>query len=228
MAVDREPPATPAPDSPSSAIIAAGPRVTLEGTCAPLKSITAACPANTLPVPPGVISARVTPSTRVTGITAELPLNESMTLKAALTRLSVVLSSALPWPESGISTSPTCTAESIRPGVTDFPAASITCAPAGVVTFAPTAAMRPPRIRIVPRSIAGPDTGRIRALVMATTGPGATVAGAEGVSAGSDRLVLAAGGAGRTCPSWKSDRGGAGCDRSKTCAPSMNTRSACA
>jgi len=96
----------------------AGARVTLAGTCAPLKSITAPCPMNTLPVPPGVMSARVMPSTRVTGMTAEFGLNASTTLKAALTRASVVFWSAVPSPPSGISTMPIWMAESIHPGVT--------------------------------------------------------------------------------------------------------------
>jgi hypothetical protein len=60
--------------------------------------------------------------------------------------------------------------ESINPGVTVLPAASMTRAPSGAF-ITPTAAIRPPRITIVPRSIAGPDTGRIRALVIATTSP---------------------------------------------------------
>ena len=168
--MDREPPATPAPASPSSATITAGARVTLAGTCAPLKSITAPCPRNTLPVPPGVTSARVMPSTRVTGITVELPLNESTTVNAALTRASVVFSSAVPSADSGISTMPVWMAESIRPGVTVLPPASITRAPSGAF-IVPTATIRPPRMTRVPRSIAGPDTVRIRAFVIATISP---------------------------------------------------------
>src|SRR6266542_3605091 len=47
----------------------------------------------------------------------------------------------------------------------------MTRAPAGTWTSAPAAAIFPPRIRIVPRSIAGPDTGRMRAFVIAIAGP---------------------------------------------------------
>ena len=61
--------------------------------------------------------------------------------------------------------------DSIQPGVTILPAASITFAPAGTCTSAPTAAIFPPRRTIVPRSIAGPDTVWIRALVIARAGP---------------------------------------------------------
>ena len=67
----RDPPARPAPASPSAANIAAGAFVTLAGTCSPPRSKTAACPRITLPVPPGATTARVMPSTRVTGITVE-------------------------------------------------------------------------------------------------------------------------------------------------------------
>ena len=42
-------------------------------------------------------------------------------------------------------------------------------APCGTCTFAPTASILPPRITIVPRSIAAAGTGRMRALVIAHT-----------------------------------------------------------
>ena len=84
-------PPTPAPASPRFANIATGAFTTLAGTCAPLKSHHARpARAITWPVPAGVTTARVIPSTRVTGITVESPLNESTTLNAALTRVSVV------------------------------------------------------------------------------------------------------------------------------------------
>ena len=65
---------------------------------------------------------------------------------------------------------PMFVADSIQPGVTILSAASITFAPAGTCTSAPTAVIFPPAITIVPRSIAGPDTVRIRAFVIAATG----------------------------------------------------------
>ena len=50
---------------------------------------------------------------------------------------------------------PIWVADSIQPGVTILPVASMTRAPAGTATFAPTAAILPPRITTVPRSIGG-------------------------------------------------------------------------
>src|SRR6266852_4838758 len=73
--------------------------------------------------------------------------------------------------------------ESIQPGVTIFPPASITRAPSGAF-MAPTAAIRPPRMTSVPVSIAGPDTGKIRAFVIAMISPvaGTTRAAAPGTA----------------------------------------------
>ena len=59
----------------------------------------------------------------------------------------------------------------MKPGYTLAPPASITCAPAGTGTFAPTAWIRLPRMTIVPFSIPGPLTGTMRALVIAHVGP---------------------------------------------------------
>src|SRR5204862_8228888 len=56
----------------------------------------------------------------------------------------------------------------MKPGETSAPAASITCAPAGTATFAPTDSIRSPRITIVPRSIGGREIEKILALVIAT------------------------------------------------------------
>src|SRR5258708_19815698 len=88
---------------------------------------------------------------------------------------------------------PVWTPESSQPGVTIFPPASMTRAPEGAVRFAPTAAIRPPRITTVPRSIVGPETGRIRAFVMATTSPPVGItrgAGAGTRTAGAARLAV--------------------------------------
>lgn len=57
----------------------------------------------------------------------------------------------------------------IHPGSTSAPPASITFAPGGTATWAPTLSMFPSRMTIVPRSIAGLVTGTIFALVIATT-----------------------------------------------------------
>src|SRR5258708_3376906 len=131
--------------------------------------------------------------------------------------------------------------ESSQPGVTIFPPASITRAPQGGGRFAPTAAIRPPRITTVPRSIAGPETGRIRAFVMATTSPLAGTSRCAGAGTGTAGARLEMGtddegteddegtdGPGTPkIPSWKSLRGTLPVSaRSKTCAPSMKTRSA--
>ena len=62
----------------------------LAGTCSPPRSNTAAWPRITFPVPPGATTARVIPSTRVTGITVEKGLKASTTLNAALRSFSVV------------------------------------------------------------------------------------------------------------------------------------------
>src|SRR5258708_10928966 len=88
---------------------------------------------------------------------------------------------------------PVWTPESSQPGVTPAPPASMTGAPEGAVRFAPTAAIRPPRITTVPRSIVGPETGRIRAFVMATTSPPVGItrgAGAGTRTAGAARLAV--------------------------------------
>src|SRR4051812_50327 len=54
---------------------------------------------------------------------------------------------------------PMCDAASITPGITYLPDASTICAPAGTLTFAPTATILPPRMTTVPLGIAGPLTG---------------------------------------------------------------------
>ena len=55
------------------------------------------------------------------------------------------------------------------PGVTKRPVPSITCAPAGTATLAPTAAILPSRITIVPFSIVPLAAVMMVALVMATS-----------------------------------------------------------
>jgi hypothetical protein len=55
----------------------------------------------------------------------------------------------------------------MKPGYTVSPVPSTMRASAGTVTRAPTAAIRPSRTTIVPRSTTGPATGTTRALVIA-------------------------------------------------------------
>src|SRR5688572_11068604 len=73
----------------------------------------------------------------------------------------------------------------IQPGYTSPPAASITCAPCGTATPAPTSVIRPFRITMVPRSMTGRVIGTILAFVMASApdGPG-RVAGNAATAAG--------------------------------------------
>jgi len=63
---------------------------TLAGTWAPERSNIAPLPSRTWPATAGNTTARVIPSTRVTGMTAESPLKPSTTSNAALNSLSVV------------------------------------------------------------------------------------------------------------------------------------------
>ena len=115
-------------------------------------------------------------------MTVEFGLNASMTLNAALSPFSVVAWSAVPSADNCTSTIPTCVEESRNPGVTTFPLPSIVRAPAGTCTLAPTARMRPPLTSTVPFSMTGPETGWMRAPVIATVSPVAT--GCAGRGAG--------------------------------------------
>src|SRR5689334_3543915 len=72
-------------------------------------------------------------------------------------------------PRTPGSLSPRSVLVSMKPGYTDPPFASITLAPAGTGTSAPTAAILLPRMTIVPRSTVGFATDTIRALVIART-----------------------------------------------------------
>src|SRR5688572_7943966 len=56
---------------------------------------------------------------------------------------------------------------SIRPGYTLRPLPAIVIAPAGTATLAPTALITPPLNTTVPLSIGAPETGTMRAPVMA-------------------------------------------------------------
>src|SRR6476659_5556596 len=85
----------------------------------------------------------------------------------------------------------------MTPGYTLAPAAFTTVAPDGTDTFAPTASMRLPLMTIVPLAMTGPDTGTMRALVMAQVDPAALRATRNGSGAadgrGSGGPVAAAG-----------------------------------
>src|SRR5262249_16819618 len=72
---------------------------------------------------------------------------------------------------------------SIAPGYTLAPAASTTLAPAGTETFAPTASILLPFMTTVPFSITEPETGTMRALVIAHVAPFALY-GTESCSTG--------------------------------------------
>ena len=98
------------------------------------------------------------PSMRVTGMSADAGLMPSSTLNDAATALSRTPPSWVPG-TAPISVRPIWPPPSIRPGVIHLPVASILVAPLGTATFVPTAAIRPSRIRTVPFSILGPDTG---------------------------------------------------------------------
>ena len=74
---------------------------------------------------------------------------------------------------------------SMMPGITKRPVASISVAPRGTSTLAPTAAILPLRITIVPFSIVPFVTVRMVALRIAVTGPVACAnAGCDGTGAG--------------------------------------------
>ena len=71
----RDPPSDAAPASPSAANIATGALTTLAGTCAPGQiEHRALADAGRGPVPPGTTTARVIPSTRVTGMAVDSPI----------------------------------------------------------------------------------------------------------------------------------------------------------
>jgi hypothetical protein len=63
-----------------------------------------------------------------------------------------------------------CEWQSMMPGETKRPVASMTSAPDGTVTFRPTSAIRPARMRTVPSAMTPLVTVRIVAWVMAMTG----------------------------------------------------------
>ncbi len=86
MAAAREPPASRAPVSPSTANIATGARTTRSGPSP--RWIRAPWPEIRLSPVPGATTARVSPSTRLTAISVDRGLSASATSKAAVTRSS--------------------------------------------------------------------------------------------------------------------------------------------
>ncbi|MEA1653153.1 hypothetical protein UAJ10_29565 [Nitrospirillum sp. BR 11164] len=133
-------------------------------------------------------SARVTPPTRATGTSIEAGLMPSDTSKDADISAVAPAKSLL---EASPSTSPAPRLVSLatRPGVTIWPWASTRRASAGMATDAPTAWMRPSRIRMVPDGIspAGPMVS-MRALVMATVSAPAAPASRLSVEAAAIRM----------------------------------------
>ena len=93
-----------------------------------------------------------------------------------------------------IASAAVCECASMMPGVIQRPAASITSAPAGTATFAPTAAIRPSRITIVPRGIVPLLAVMMVALVIAISRDGAGT-GMVSAGAGTGLCPAAAGGA---------------------------------
>jgi hypothetical protein len=98
------------------------------------------------------------PAARVTGMSWDAGLSAAATLKLAATSLPPSVPS-LVCCTAEISVRPSWLPALKNPGVTHLPVASITVAPAGTGTFAPTATMAPSLITTVPASIFGPDTG---------------------------------------------------------------------
>ncbi len=138
--------------------------------------------------------------------------------------------------------------DSMNPGVTILPLASITVASRGTATSGPTASIRPLRIRTVPFGSSVPSPAITRAPVMAITGPvpGRRESGPVPVPVAAPRppevsgfCVATADAAPRPdaadgvdagpvplCPSMKSLSRGAAAARSNRRAPSMKTCSA--
>ena len=123
------------------------------------------------------------PSFLVTWMSGEFGLNPSHTLCEAVM--------ASPRPCAGvsfvswtapISTTPNVVATFTIPGVTHLPEASMRVASEGMVTFAPTETIRPPRMSTVPFSITGPLTGCTRPPVMAIVCAAAVCASATDTS----------------------------------------------
>ena len=167
----REPPASPAPASPRAATIAAGALVTLAGTCSPPRSNIAACPMDDVPGasrddqrardafdPRHRDHGRV----RVERI-HDIERGAEPLVGRVLVRRPFRRESDLDDADVGGGLDP-AGRDDLVCGVDHFRAG-------GTCTLAPTAAIFPSAMRIVPFSIAGPATGRIRAFVIATTGP---------------------------------------------------------
>ena len=106
-------------------------------------------------VTPGFVNG----ASRVCPISTDLGFNPSHGLKAAATRSRPFAIISRVAGTEPISSSPTRDEPFTKPGVTTLPVASMRCAPAGTVTDAPTATMRPSRMSTVPLSIGGALTG---------------------------------------------------------------------
>jgi hypothetical protein len=91
---------------------------------------------------------------------------------------------------------------SMMPGITYRPVPSMTCAPAGTDTLAPTAAIFPFRIRTVPFSMVPRLAVMIVAFVMATSVPAAGTGTCRAGPAAASRALSAAPPAGRAPGCW--------------------------
>ncbi len=102
--------------------------------------------------------ASVTPPSRTIGISSEAGLIAYWISKAALSLSLAVESSLAAVTPSATSAVASAVLEAISPGVTIWPWASITRAPAGTGSEAPTPVILPPETSTVPEAIspAGP------------------------------------------------------------------------
>ena len=149
--------------------MSAGKTTTMSSTVPPRSLRTADWPPMTLPLP-GRAMTVVTPSARAF---RNCPLSgpepsgwmESMTRSWGVTGSLISLSSVTP-PDGP---RPRCECESMSPGVTTQPAASMTRAPSGTITSAPTSRIFPFAMSTVPLAISPLVTVRMRAFVIATT-----------------------------------------------------------
>ena len=179
----------PAPGGAIVATIAAGVRRTIcdVGTSG-TRSTIAAWPA--MSPPAGMTPTVVTPPLRAGARCTLAGLKPSHTVNAAEMPSSPDGITSRVSATAPISTTPSCVAAFTRPGVTHLPVASTRCAPAGMATSRPTAAMRPSRMSTVPFSMRGPLTGYTVPPVMAIVCAAAAEA-ARSAAVGSARSTRA-------------------------------------
>ena len=152
--------------SPTSAIIATGALMIMSVVVPGTTSSSAACPATNPPV--GITTKLVIPSLRAGASITEFGLSPSQTVNAAAMLSFPLADISRVSPTADTSCTPSCVAALTKPGVTILPVASMRCAPAGIATLRPTAAILPFTITTVPPSIGGPLTGYTLPPVIAT------------------------------------------------------------